>query len=485
MLSSGDGRIPVRRWCAAVAAVLMVAACTSEDPLDTSAPVPQEPPDGCAVSERAAPDPERPVVDVDFRLDDDRRTVTGTERVRFTPDLPVEELWFRLIPNAPQSRGNVLRVDAVRGDEVTGGGYVRAGAARRTPGGLYRVDLRGPVDAGGTVEVELDFTLDLTTRPTPAGFDRLGVSDEATWWASGLPLLAWEPGHGWARDPFVQVSGETTAQAVADTTIRVSAPDDLVVIMSGDQEEPRPDGDGRRLWESREPLARDIHVAAGRFETATAEAGTTAVSVGVTQDSDGDAATLARDTAKAIRLLESRLGPFPYPTLTVALVRDEDDGGEEYASSILLGSADLDLVVHEVAHMWFFGMVGNSQFRDPWLDEAFASFAETVTHSHDAEDLAGDLSVRGDVAGTMADFAGQDDYERRVYTKGSAALESARNAAGEKAFDDALRCYVETQAWTIARPEDLARAFADLPEALDVLTDAGALDPDDLRAAAD
>ena len=28
--------------------------------------------------------------------------------------------------------------------------------------------------------------------------------------------------------------------------------------------------------------------------------------------------------------------------------------------------------------MWFYGMVGNSQFRDPWLDEAFASYAEEL-----------------------------------------------------------------------------------------------------------
>ena len=36
------------------------------------------------------------------------------------------------------------------------------------------------------------------------------------------------------------------------------------------------------------------------------------------------------------------------------------------------------VLVHEVAHQWFYGMVGLSQFRDPWLDEAFASWAEAV-----------------------------------------------------------------------------------------------------------
>src|SRR3954454_23808139 len=149
MRASLDRSARARRWALAGGAVLLLAGCTSsaeQRPTAGAAP-------GCPAG-RAAPAPDRPVVHLDFRLDDDLRTVTGTETVTFTPDLPVDELWFRLIPNAPQSAGNRLSVDEVRGDDVTGGGYVRAGAARGTPGGLYRVDLRNPVAAGATVGVE-------------------------------------------------------------------------------------------------------------------------------------------------------------------------------------------------------------------------------------------------------------------------------------------------------------------------------------------
>jgi aminopeptidase N len=222
-------------------------------------------------------------------------------------------------------------------------------------------------------------------------------------------------------------------------------------------------------------------VAVGDFDTAVAETGGTAVTVGVLPGSDESAEDLADDTVEAIRRVEGRFGPFPYSTLTVPLVAD-DGGGEEYASSILLGDGDFDLLLHEVAHMWFYGMVGNSQFRDPWLDEAFASFAESLgpdAHSHDDE-----LDIAGDVGGAMTDFRDQDDYEERVYSKGAGALEAAREAAGEEAFDAAVRCYVETQAWTIARPEDLARALEGLEPAVDVLVEAGALDRQDLEVAA-
>jgi aminopeptidase N len=275
---------------------------------------------------------------------------------------------------------------------------------------------------------------------------------------------------------MVEVSGETTAGPAADTRIRMSVPDDLVVLMSGDQAEPRATTDGRRVWESSDPVARDVLVAVGEFDTATVDVGGTRVTAGVLPGADGSAEELAETTAEAIEVLEGRFGPFPYPTLAVPLVGDGGGGGEEYSSAFVLGDDDPDLVLHEAAHMWFYGMVGNSQFRDPWLDEAFATYAEGGADGDH-------LDRRGAVGGSMASFDDQDEYEALVYGKGAAALAAAREAAGEQAFDEAVRCYVESQAWTIARPEDLARALSDLEPALDVLVEAGALDRRDVEAA--
>ena len=113
--------------------------------------------------------------------------------------------------------------------------------------------------------MELDFTLTLGRR----GFDRVGADEGVSWWASGAPLLAWEPGVGWARDPFVCVLGETTTSPAADTTMRVSAPADLTVLMTGDQAEPvaRPPS-GRRTWTSHRAGGPRRQRRGGRFTTA-------------------------------------------------------------------------------------------------------------------------------------------------------------------------------------------------------------------------
>jgi peptidase M1-like protein len=471
-----------RRAGLLLGAVLLLPGCGSSF-VDTLAaersPAPQQPPatpseGDCAG--RAEPDPDRPVVGLDFRLADDLRTVTGTETVVFTPDLPTGELVFRLVPNGPDPAavGNRLVVDAARGDDVAGSGYEDAGA--EGPGGLYVVRLADRLAAGEATEVALDFTLTLGE----GGFERVGAAGGVSWWASGAPLLAWEPGVGWARDPFVELPGETAISPAADTSIRVSAPEALTVLMTGDQAEPSAPRDGRRTWTSVEPVARDVSVAVGGFDTASATSeGGVEVTTGVLPGADVPARELTAWTLAAIDELEARFGPFPYATLTVPLLPD-DGGGIEYPSSILLAGADRLVLVHEVAHMWFYGMVGDSQFRDPWLDEAFATYAESVVFPVSGEATAQVLDTPGEVGATMDEFDTAGDYFRRVYAKGGAALLAAREAAGAGAFDAALRCYVDANAWTIATPDDVARALQDLPAALDVLTGAGALDADDL-----
>lgn len=474
------------RAALAAAALLLLPACTSfadtratpDAPEATQTEAPEQPEAAGCPAERASPDPDRPRIALDFRLEDDRRTVTGTATVVFTPDLPTDELVFRLIPNAPDTAeaGNGLVVDGATGVDVAGGGYEEVGAAG--PGGLYVVRLDDELEAGESTEVTLAFTLTLGEGT----FDRVGADDQASWWASGAPLLAWEPGVGWARDVFVDLLGETASSPVSDVTLRVSAPEDLTVLMTGDQDPPSEAENGRRIWTSAEPVARDVSVAAGQFTTLERTTpGGVRVTVGVLPDPDLPADRLADWTVQAIADLEQRFGEFPYETLTVPQLRSYG-GGIEYPSSILMAAPDRLVLVHEVAHMWFYGMVGNSQFRDPWLDEAFATYGEAVLGDPSVP-LDAVLDEPGEVGATMADFASGNAYFGTVYGKGGAALLAARELAGAEEFDAAIRCYVAANAWTTATPTDLAAVLVDVPEALAVLAGAQALDKDDVPRA--
>jgi aminopeptidase N len=50
--------------------------------------------------------------------------------------------------------------------------------------------------------------------------------------------------------------------------------------------------------------------------------------------------------------------------------------GIEYPNLIFQGPVSLERpTTHEVAHQWFYSLVGNDQARDPWLDEGLANWA--------------------------------------------------------------------------------------------------------------
>ena len=81
----------------------------------------------------------------------------------------------------------------------------------------------------------------------------------------------------------------------------------------------------------------------------------------------------------------------------------------------------------------------------------------------------------------MADLPDDGDYFARRLRQGRRRRCWPRaRPAGAEAFDAAIRCYVDANAWSIATPADVAAALADLPAALAPLIDAQALGKDDV-----
>jgi aminopeptidase N len=119
-------------------------------------------------------------------------------------------------------------------------------------------------------------------------------------------------------------------------------------------------------------------------------------------------------------------------------------------------------------------MVGDSQALHPWLDEAFAEYAEQLVD--DERPARNALQAPGNVDASTESYGDQvSRYYFTTYDKGAAALHAARRAAGATKWDAALKCYVATNAWRIVNPVDLQRAIAQLPRGIAVLRAAGAL----------
>ncbi len=471
------------RWLGALLLLAGVAACYPQQPVarPTSglSPVPSPSPAGSALPAACPagylpPDPHRPSVRLSFDLSADRRVVAGRERIGFTPDLPVTELVFRLWPNG---------VSAPPGTSLTVTKVVVAGAARtlsaeslggkrETQGTLISVPLGRRAPAGQTITADLTFRLVL---PRPH-FERWGSSGGTAWWGSGHPLLAWERGRGWQRQPAVRFPSEAAVSEAADTDVTVTTPGGDTVLMTGGAAAPQAVPGGRLRWHGTSGAARDVSVTVGRFTVRRATIAGVAVSVGIAAGVRGDAGRLLNRARRSIEALVRMYGPFPYPSLMISALPSLSSGGIEFPGAIQVGPLRWEVVVpHEAAHEYFYGMVGDNQARDPWLDEAFATYSEALV-DHDLATYLPALLLPGAVGATMQSWgANEKGYYATIYNKGGAALLTARTAAGQGAFDAALRCYLRANAWTVATPDDVARALARLPAALAILRQAHAL----------
>ncbi|MBP2368137.1 M1 family aminopeptidase [Pseudonocardia parietis] len=453
---------------------------------------------GCAAGvgpERAAPSDDRPVVDATLDMAPDLSSATGTQTVRFTPDARVCELVFRLWANRPTTvaDGTSARITraAVDGAPATPRSEP-AGAPAGAPGTLVELPLPACVEAGTTVTAELGFTLTLGADSA----ERIGHSPSAgtAWLGTPLPVLAWVRDRGWVRTPAVDMSGETVvAEDARLASLAVTADDDQQVAGVGTPTGTVAAGPGRTTHTFTAEAVRDVALAVGNYRITATTVGATRVHVAVPvagRAGAGDGGALrgsAQDWADAVAeylpKLERLLGPYPYPDLWLTIVPTQSDG-VEFPTHLQFGDVSDGtrpaLVAHELAHMWFYSLVGNDQGRDPWLDEAFATWAQAVVAEQfdDYRITAFSRAEDGPIGAPMAFWDRRGGsftaYVSGVYDQGAAALLEGRRRVGEDRFDAATRAYVAVNAHRVAAPGDVERAFAELPEVLDVLRAHGA-----------
>lgn len=90
---------------------------------------------------------------------------------------------------------------------------------------------------------------------------------------------------------------------------------------------------------------------------------------------------------KALQYLSENFGMYPYQQMTVANTYIQA-GGIEYPQIVMIN--DLinpvfdrgefrAVIIHEMAHNWYYGLLANNQTEHEWLDEGLTSYAEVKT----------------------------------------------------------------------------------------------------------
>ncbi|MBI2323256.1 MAG: hypothetical protein HYU88_14455, partial [Chloroflexi bacterium] len=316
----------------------------------------------------AAADAPRPRYTLDLALDyaDARISARQTVVVPNTTGRSLASLVFHVVPA-------YYGAFELRGASVDG-----APAAAQLDDIVLELPLAAPLAPAATATVAFDFTVRV---PRPGSF-RLGVGQGVLALGNFYPALAAWRGGEWDRHRYVEV-GDAFYTDVADYDVTLRTAPSLAVAHGGELV-----GRGDGLWQIRAERARDFALAVShRYERQEAAVDGIRLVAYYLPEHRAAAAEYLATGVPLLRWANATLGRYPYPTLTIAETASADPlgVGQEYPGLVFIGSLATAsgagrggylsyLVAHELLHQWFYGVVGSDQIREPWVDEAFATY---------------------------------------------------------------------------------------------------------------
>ncbi|HKZ54040.1 MAG TPA: M1 family metallopeptidase [Anaerolineales bacterium] len=389
-----------------------------------------------------------------------KATIEGSARIQYTNPSrrDLNDFVLMLWPNHDQYRSSMDAGPAQLGDETLLPREELQGIA-------LRYALPEPLQPAATLDISVPFSIQ-ASGPIGGGFlHRFGITQGVFIAPTFYPLVPRLLEDAWQVED-APPGGDTTNSDTAFFEVRLTAPSQYGLAASGVEIEARDNGDGTRTTTFVTGPMRDFAFALGKFSAVDREVGEVKLRAWVLP-SHADQTTRFLDHAEAqMELLEELVGPYPYTELDLVDAPDAF-GGIEYPGLVFVGTLGgpniIDATVHEVAHQWFYGLIGDDQLREPWLDEAAATYAEILFYervfgSGTAAGLLRDYRswVRSHRDPTIAiglgigDYASPSDYGLFVYIKGALFFDALRRELGDERFFSFLRAYFESYRYGFA-----------------------------------
>ncbi|MEV5487684.1 M1 family metallopeptidase [Streptomyces bobili] len=397
-----------------------------------------------------------------------------------TDDVGASGLGDPYFPKAGNGGYDVRHYDLDLAYDPTGhrlSGTARVTARATKALSAFDLDLKGLTVEKVTVEGRAaSFDRDgqeLTVRPE----DRLGKGEifEVTVRYSGRPETIRDPDgskEGWLRTADGALAlGEPTGSMAwfpgnhhpsdkASYDIRVTVPQGLTAVSNGELRSERTTG-GRTTfaWRTAEPMASYVAtLAIGRYTVTRSTTGD-GVPVYVAVD-PAQAAASRTALARLPEVMEwaaYNFGPYPFSSTGAIVDRPSDSAYalETQNRPVFPGAPAVDLLVHELAHQWFGNSVTPRTWRDMWLNEGFATYAEWLWAEDEGGPTAEETFMERydhgeDTYDNLWDFppakptSAADVSADPVYQRGAMVVHKIRQALGDDAFYDLV------QGWTAA-----------------------------------
>lgn len=388
-------------------------------------------------------------------------TNTGTDSTR--------ELYFHIYANMFKHLYKVEDGDIAVTSVVDGDGNTLA-YTRLQEGVLYHVKLKHPLKSGE--KTELTFSCEMLI---PDLERKYGISPDGDIQLPSFTVqLAIYDESGWDTEPL-QEEGDGRYAAVADYDLTIRVSEDYTLACNG-TELSCETGDDVKTYRYYAEKRRDLviiackdYVCLERNVEDTTILGYFNKTVNcVTPDNMERVMDYA---AFALDYFNSIFPEYPYDTLVVTNVALGSNVAVnmEYPGLITVyfdeggaSSGTRTGTYHEVAHQWFYGLIGNNENKEPWLDEGFATFAtglcleaagvENVTDTYWSIYAISDITMPEEKVNVAADEA--KIYDFVIYNRGCMFLKHLMEAMGYDKFTSVLSDYCQKNMYKIATTND-------------------------------
>jgi aminopeptidase N len=308
-----------------------------------------------------------------------------------------------------------------------------------------------------------DFTTVVTytghPEPVSEGTDLFDVG----WQTDGQEAFVVSEPSGAAT--FFPVNDHPTDKATY--TFRITAPEDQVVAANGLLVSENDSGHGTTSWtyEARDPMASYlVQIAIGDYDLVDGGEVEGVVIRHVFHRTQASQARVTTErTAEMIQLLDDVYGPFPFEAYGVLVVDEELGFALETQTLTIIGSdiarqgraADVTLL-HEMAHQWVGDAVSPATWKDVWLNEGFATYAEWLFSERTGGLSAADIARRYEGASELdlpaGDPGSAELFSSTVYIRGGMTL---RERVGDDDFFEILRTWIDDHRGEAASTVDL------------------------------
>ena len=340
-------------------------------------------------------------------------------------------------------------------------------ATANIEGAVLEVALETPLLPRQSVLVDLEFEVDV-----PQQDDRLGSGGSILALGNWFPILSVfrtprltgsDQPAGWDRSPYTAMGDPFYSQA-ANFQVRINTSDPVAIAHTGELVEKQ-----ENSWIFKADKVRDFAMAIStRYESTSQLVDGVEITAYYLPEHATAGAQYLDIAVRTVQWLNEAVGSYPYPSLHVAEIYSSGQViGQEYPNLVFIGSSVSALtggidsylsyvISHEVAHQWFYAIIGNDQFFDPWLDESLATWSAYHFVRVQRPDLFPGLwqyQVKGPleeairiygstpVNTSMLDFSRSGHYVAIVYRRGAVFIEEMYHLMGNDDFFSALQQY--------------------------------------------